>query len=275
VRGFLESDRTLNVLLWATIEAMQARPEMLLRAPYLAAVECGGEVVGACSLLPPNPLVVAPHTPREALPLLADDLLACGRAEQVTQMSGPVDVVEAFMALWRKRTGRGGAPVMRERLYRIDAAPDVPAVTGQFRPAVEADMELLLDWSLAFNAETWGEHLRVEREVLRGGVLARVQRRGGGIGLWVDGGEVVSLAGYGAGDPPAPARLAPVYTPPPLRGRGYGSAVTAALTRAVFDAGHAACMLFTDLSNPTSNHIYTAIGYRPVADWMHARFETA
>jgi len=125
VRGFLESDRTLNVLLWATIEAMQARPEMLLRAPYLAAVECGGEVVGACSLLPPNPLVIAPHTPREALPLLADDLLACGRAEQVTQVSSPVDVVEAFMALWRERTGRGGAPVMRERLYRIDAAPDV------------------------------------------------------------------------------------------------------------------------------------------------------
>ncbi len=26
------------------------------------------------------------------------------------------------------------------------------------------------------------------------------------------------------------------------------------------------CFLYTDLSNPTSNHIYQAIGYRPVCD---------
>ena len=26
------------------------------------------------------------------------------------------------------------------------------------------------------------------------------------------------------------------------------------------------CFLFTDLANPTSNHIYQAIGYEPVTD---------
>jgi predicted GNAT family acetyltransferase len=59
------------------------------------------------------------------------------------------------------------------------------------------------------------------------------------------------------------ARLGPVYTPPGLRGRGYGSAVTAAATRAIQDDGGVP-VLFTDLANPTSNKIYQQLGYRPV-----------
>jgi predicted GNAT family acetyltransferase len=62
-----------------------------------------------------------------------------------------------------------------------------------------------------------------------------------------------------------------VYTPPSLRGRGYGTAVTAALTRLAFERGHRFAMLFTDVDNPTSNQIYAAIGYAPVCEWMHAR----
>ncbi|RIK57781.1 MAG: GNAT family N-acetyltransferase, partial [Chloroflexi bacterium] len=31
--------------------------------------------------------------------------------------------------------------------------------------------------------------------------------------------------------------------------------------------------LFTDLANPTSNHIYQAIGYRPVCDYTLYRFD--
>jgi len=34
----------------------------------------------------------------------------------------------------------------------------------------------------------------------------------------------------------------------------------------MLDAGYHFCTLFTDLANPTSNHIYQAIGYQPVCD---------
>jgi len=54
--------------------------------------------------------------------------------------------------------------------------------------------------------------------------------------------------------------------PPELRGRGYGSALTAALTQQLLDGGRRFCFLFTDLANPTSNSIYQRIGYRAVAD---------
>jgi hypothetical protein len=36
--------------------------------------------------------------------------------------------------------------------------------------------------------------------------------------------------------------------------------------QAMLDAGRTFCFLFTDLANPTSNHIYQQIGYRPVCD---------
>jgi predicted GNAT family acetyltransferase len=55
-------------------------------------------------------------------------------------------------------------------------------------------------------------------------------------------------------------------TPPELRRHGYASAVTAATSQAELDKGRRFVFLFTDLSNPTSNKIYQAIGYRPVSD---------
>ena len=88
--------------------------------------------------------------------------------------------------------------------------------------------------------------------------------------LWEDG-EPVSVAGYG-GPTPNGIRIAPVYTPPPLRGRGYGSAVTAALSSRLLASGRRFCFLYTDLANPTSNKIYVAIGYRRVCDSVEYAF---
>jgi len=60
--------------------------------------------------------------------------------------------------------------------------------------------------------------------------------------------------------------VAPVYTPPEHRGRGYAAAATAAVTRRLLDAGTREVLLFTDLANPTSNRLYRRLGYRPVEE---------
>ena len=83
--------------------------------------------------------------------------------------------------------------------------------------------------------------------------------------IWEDGGQPVCIAGF-SGPTPHGIRIVSVYTPPELRGRGYASACTAALSQHLLDQGREFCFLFTDLSNPTSNHIYQEIGYRPVGD---------
>jgi predicted GNAT family acetyltransferase len=61
-------------------------------------------------------------------------------------------------------------------------------------------------------------------------------------------------------------RVGPVYTPPALRRRGYASALVAAVSQGALDAGAKQCSLYTDQANPTSNKIYAAVGYRPIAD---------
>ena len=70
-------------------------------------------------------------------------------------------------------------------------------------------------------------------------------------------------------------RIGPVYTPPGRRGRGFGGAVTAAVSQAARDAGVAEVLLYTDLANPTSNAVYQRLGYRPVEDRVVLSFTQA
>jgi len=59
-----------------------------------------------------------------------------------------------------------------------------------------------------------------------------------------------------------------VYTPPEWRKRGYATACVAELSRLLLARGYEFCVLYTDLANPTSNAIYSRIGYRPVRDLL-------
>jgi uncharacterized protein len=93
----------------------------------------------------------------------------------------------------------------------------------------------------------------------------------GGLYLWEDG-RPVSLAGCGSPTPNG-GRIGPVFTPRAHRGRGYASALTAALTSLQLSSGRRFCFLFTNLANPTSNRIYQRIGYEPVSDVDEYRFE--
>lgn len=63
-----------------------------------------------------------------------------------------------------------------------------------------------------------------------------------------------------------------VYTPREKRGKGYASACVAAMSQLLLNQGRKYCFLYTDLANPTSNHIYQAIGYEPVCDADMYRF---
>jgi predicted GNAT family acetyltransferase len=51
-----------------------------------------------------------------------------------------------------------------------------------------------------------------------------------------------------------------------MRTRGFGTEVTAAVSAAALGAGAPQAVLYTDLSNPTSNANYQTIGYLPDHD---------
>jgi predicted GNAT family acetyltransferase len=155
--------------------------------------------------------------------------------------------------------GRRGVPHMRERILALEryAAPD--PVPGAVRAVTVEDLDEVVRWIDAFTREA--------------GVLvvdnrAAAESSIGRLWFWEVDGVPVSMAGHAAVvvTPGAVvARVGPVYTPPPYRGRRYGSAVTAAVVELLLPRVDAV-MLYTDASNPTSNAIYERIGFRHVDD---------
>lgn len=82
--------------------------------------------------------------------------------------------------------------------------------------------------------------------------------------------EIVSMAANTRGSVNG-GTISLVYTPPELRGKGYGSLVTAKVSEVVLREKKFA-NLFTDLTNPTSNSIYQKIGYKMIGENIHYDF---
>jgi predicted GNAT family acetyltransferase len=137
-------------------------------------------------------------------------------------------------------------------------SPD-PAPAGAARLASQPDAELLVDWLDAFHVEAEG----AGPEDSRRAVADRLSHDG--FMLWETDAGPVAMAGITRAVSGV-ARVAPVYTPPAHRRHGYGGGVTAAITSAALAAGAHSVVLFTDLSNATSNALYQRLGYRPVED---------
>jgi predicted GNAT family acetyltransferase len=142
--------------------------------------------------------------------------------------------------------------------------PQDPTPDGVPRVAREPDRDLLERWSRAFNREV------NDLTGLRPGAVSD-RLSYGGLTIWETKGRPVAMAGH-VRPVAGVVRVGPVYTPPELRGRGYGGAVTAAVTSAAIAAGAAEVVLFTDLANPTSNALYRRLGYQPVADRVTLSF---
>lgn len=224
--------------------------------------------VGAALQTPPFNLLVSRPEREDAIPALVESLAA--DEIDLPGVTGAEPEVDNFASLWEARSGRRGRLRMRQRIYSLEKLRALRRkVPGRARPAADADRALLVSWIRAFTDEAFGEpSIRSAEEV----VDARLRERGAFV-LWEDG-EPVSLAGWG-GETPNGVRVGPVYTPPDHRGRGYGSAVTAAVTAERLAAGRRFCFLYTDVANPTSNRIYTRLGYEPVCESVDYAFEPA
>ncbi len=256
---FLAAREAEHNLILGLSSRLRQDPLAFGEAPYLAVVEDSRRVVAAALRTPPHNLVLSEIDDRAALePLCADVLLAFGALPGAT---GPTEDVARFVELWETTTGARGRRAIAERIFRAEKVEPPRGVAGLMRPYAEPDRELALRWLDAFGTEALPDS---HPGSPAGALENRLADHEGGYVFWEDG-EPVCIAGFG-GPTPNGIRIGPVYTPPDLRGRGYGSALTAALTQQLLDGGRRFCFLFTDLSNPTSNSIYQRIGYRPVSD---------
>ncbi len=154
---------------------------------------------------------------------------------------------------------------MAQGVFAAGSITQPRPTAGEPRSAVEADLDLVLDWFDAFVAEAIPDEPRDEerlRRVLLQRLRAEVWAR---VWLWEVAGEPVAMSAHtnpvGRG-----VRINAVYTPPAHRGSGFASNLVAAQSQWLLDQGRDFCFLYTDLANPTSNKIYEAIGYQRVAE---------
>lgn len=241
--------------------------------PYMALVEDADRILCVALRTPPFNLILslpAPGTTEDDLTrAIASDLRRAG--PDLSGVIGPAAMSQSFARAWHELTGAPAHLDTREGIYELTAVRPPSGVPGAYRLATREDRPLLIDWLTAFNAEALPNAPASDALEWADRALASPTRT---LALWEDGGAPVALAG--AGNPtPHGIRIGPVYTPPANRGRGYASALVAELSQRQLASGRRFCFLYTDLANPTANHIYQTIGYRQVAEAEVYRFGLA
>ena len=248
--GYLRGDPVRNTVPLSVLAGLLASGPAAYGddPPQFGWHESGGRTDGAVLRTPPHPLLVAGFPAGAAAGLLS-------------QLATPPDAAnmldrdaDEFSAAWARVTSGRTAVHHQMALFRLaDLRPPSPAPAGTARAPAEGDVDLLAAWTGAFGAETGatvGDPARAVGEWLSyGGML-----------LWDDNGPaamaVLSRTVAGV------CRVGTVYTPPSRRQRGYGGAITNAISQQALDAGAAGVVLYTDLANPTSNALYERLGYR-------------
>lgn len=273
--AYLAADPVLNTVI-ASVTQRVAAADAQGRAPgehprwWVVVRDDTDTVVGVAmrtAPFQPHPLYVL-SMPDEAARGIARELMA--RGEVVAGINGALPAAQV-LADELARLG-GGVVTVHEhlRLFELGELTDPPTPRGALRAATADDVDLALSWFLAFEAAAAEQAGRDDGHgMLDGFTRDEMQTRidAGVIWLWEDEhGERVHLTGA---TPPAygVTRVGPVYTPTAQRGRGFASSAVAQVSRQHVAQGVRVC-LFTDQANPVSNHIYEAIGYRPVVDMV-------
>jgi hypothetical protein len=263
---FLLADETRHNLMLGIAGGLRGHPGLYSEFRGWVVLELGSPV-GAALQTPPFNVVVARPAAAGALEALVAALASAG--DDLPGVTAAVPEVDEVARLWTERCNVSARPRMRQRIYRLTTVRPVHGVPGRPRTATAADRTLLVEWARAFALEV---SLDVDPGAAMRQVEARLDYGLGGFALWEDEGEPVSLAGWG-GITSSSVRIGPVYTPADRRRRGYASALTAWVSADRLNAGRSFCVLYTDLANPTSNRIYTRIGYEPVCDSVDYAFE--
>jgi GNAT superfamily N-acetyltransferase len=260
VAAYLLRDETTHCLLLqgAVLSNRGPVPEPL-ESRFWAA-ERDGEIVGVAAWTPPLRLLVSRVTDDGAIPAL----VAAVQAEETLPLGllAPDPVAGQFADEWCRRLRFGRRLAMRECVYDLETVRHPSGVTGAARLATERDRSALIRLAQEFATQALTEEEQRTVDVAR--FVEGRFRAPNCWQVWEDGGEIASIASAN-GETPNAMRIGPVYTPPRHRRRGYASGLTAAVAQRILDTGHRRAMLFTDLANPTSNHIYRSIGFRPVA----------
>lgn len=231
---------------------------------YAAAFE-GERIVAAAAHYWNGNLVV--DAPQAAAAVAAAAVGASGRGVQ--GILGPWAQVEEV----RKGLGLDRTPTQldsREQLYAVDLAHlRVPAALGEGRVLCRAprqdELELVTRWAIAYGQETLQEREGPEQAASSHARIEAAQQEGRQWVLESDG-RPVAYTAFNAVLPDC-VQVGGVFTPPPLRGRGFARCAVAGSLLVARERGAHRSVLFTQDDNHGAQAAYRAIGYELVGDY--------
>ncbi|MDQ2881815.1 MAG: GNAT family N-acetyltransferase [Actinomycetota bacterium] len=263
-RPLLVADPVRHSIALTVLALLLRVPEGDEGPPVLVSVRRDGVLAGVALCTPPREMLIS------GLPARCADAVIEVLAPMHPHLSGvvgPRSEAEAFAQSWSARTGASVHERMAQRVFALRRLTPPGGVPGAARRAGAGDLELLAQWRQDFADEATGG-LRGHGTALQ--QVRRSLAAGAAALLWEVGGQPLAWASASA--PAAGTPIGPVYTPPQHRGKGYGSAVTAAAAGWALQARAQHVVLSTDLANPISNAIYPRIGFRPVHDAAQIAF---
>lgn len=179
---------------------------------------------------------------------------------------GPAVEAQAFSDCWTEGlAGVSSKVAMRMRVFEAITVTDMPLSPGKLRLAGISDQPLMARWIVAFS-EAIDEPVDVDKAESNAEQYIKNQQ----LYIWDDGGPV-SIAKESRPTKNG-TTINTVYTPPEHRNKGYATSCVWSLTNQLLSGRYSFCSLYTDLSNPTSNSIYTKIGYVPLGEALSFDF---
>ncbi|SHJ02631.1 GNAT family N-acetyltransferase [Wenxinia saemankumensis] len=184
------------------------------------------------------------------------------RGREVCRVIGPAEECRPLI----DGLGLTGRPVdldQDEPHFAMDLADlRVPDGPGILHPLRQADRDVLLDWTAAYNAETLGQEPEAARREAMRDLDLRIET--GSHRVLMAGDAPLAMTGFNATIPDC-VQIGGVYTPPGLRGRGHARRAVALHLAEARRAGATRATLFA--SGPPAIRAYEAIGFQRIGTW--------
>ena len=259
--AYLEQHESENNLPIGLVYKLSESPHYYgSKSPLLLSILEQEKVVGVAIMTPPKRIILS-RINTEVLAAITHLVHHLRRINTRTPgVVGPAVEAQAFSDCWVEGTfGVSPRVAMRMRVFEARKVTDMSLSSGKLRLARPDDHLLMAKWIANFSEE-------IREPVDLDSAKNHAERSINGRELYIwDDGEPVCIAKEAR-----PTRngttINTVYTPPEHRNNGYATSCVWSLTQKMLTDRYSFCSLYTDLSNPTSNSIYSRIGYAPVGD---------
>jgi len=194
------------------------------QAPLLMRLEQNGLTVSAAVQTPAMNLIIA-NADREQIEFLARYLKDLGA--EFPGVVGPAKTSETFAGIWSEISGKLSKLGMGQKIYKIENVI-IPQALGELRLASERETDLIAQWLVEFGNESLPAPERKSFEQRRPHAARAIENELAYV--WVVDQVPVSMAHVGRPTQNG-ISVSAVYTPKPLRKKGYASAPTGWIPR--------------------------------------------